>query len=371
MKILLMGDASNYHYTLACGLRQMGHDVTIASAGSRWMNTSRDIDISRRDGRIGGALLWIKLNTVLPGKLKGYDIVQIHNPIFIEQKPNRVKTIFNRLKRDNGSVFLTMLGTDSPYVDMCLSDDSPLRYNEFAVGGCPTPYSVKHSDIVEAWQQPLLSDHCKYIYDNIDGAVSALYEYHLAGLRIIPSQKLAYAGIPIDISSIPYADFQHEGKLRIMVACHKGRESEKGIDRILPVVKQLVADYPEKSILDVVQNVPFDEFRQRLQYADVVVDQLYSYTPATSALMAMAAGKIVVSGAEPEYYKFLGEDNLHPIINANPMNIDKLYSDLERVVNDNALRENLSVQGRQFVGKYNDMMTVAARFTDFWERNIR
>lgn len=371
MRILLLGDASNYHYTLACGLRQMGHDVTIASAGSRWMNTSRDIDISRRDGRIGGALLWLKLNTVLAGKLKGYDIVHIHNPIFLEQKPKRVKAIFDRIKRDNGSVFLTMLGTDSPYVEMCLRSGSPLRYNEFTVGGCPTPYSMSHADIVQAWQQPLLSDHCKYVYDNIDGAVSALYEYHLAGLRILPLHKLAYAGIPIDVSSIPYTNLQHEGKLRIMVACHKGRESEKGIDRILPVIKQLVADYPEKAILDIVQNVPFNEFRQRLQKADVVVDQLYSYTPATSALMAMAAGKFVISGAEPEYYKFLKEDRLHPIINANPMDIKELYSDLERVIFDDTLRRNLSLQGRQFVEKHNDMMVVAARFTDFWERSIR
>lgn len=366
-----MGDASNYHYTLACGLRQMGHNVTVASAGSRWMNTLRDIDLSRRKGKIGGGLLWLKLNTVLAGKLKGYDVVQIHNPVFLDQMPKRVRAIFDKLKRDNGNVFLTLLGTDSPYVEMCLSDNSPLRYNEFTVDGNPTPYSVNHRDILDAWRQPLLTDHCNYIYDRIDGAVSALYEYHLAGLRVLPAHRLEYAGIPISLSEIPYANSLHNGPLRIVVACHKGREDEKGIDRILPIVRQVVDDNPGRACIDIVQNVPFNEFRHRLQSADIVVDQLYSYTPATSALMAMAAGKIVISGAEPEYYDFLGEDILHPIINANPMNMDGLYRDLERVIRDDDWREELSSQGRQFVEKHNDMRVVAARFVDFWERSMR
>ncbi len=48
MKILLLGDASNYHATLAHALRLEGHDVTLASSGSGWMRTHRDIDISRK-----------------------------------------------------------------------------------------------------------------------------------------------------------------------------------------------------------------------------------------------------------------------------------------------------------------------------------
>ena len=47
MKILLLGDASNYHVALAKGLRTLGHDVTVASNGSKWMKTPRDIDLYR------------------------------------------------------------------------------------------------------------------------------------------------------------------------------------------------------------------------------------------------------------------------------------------------------------------------------------
>ena len=47
MKILLIGDASNYHACLGDALRRLGHDVTVASSGSRWMHTHRDIDLAR------------------------------------------------------------------------------------------------------------------------------------------------------------------------------------------------------------------------------------------------------------------------------------------------------------------------------------
>ncbi|MBR3451702.1 MAG: glycosyltransferase family 1 protein, partial [Muribaculaceae bacterium] len=53
MRILFVGDASNLHNCLARQLRLMGHDAVVASNGSRWMDTSRDIDLSRRPGRLG------------------------------------------------------------------------------------------------------------------------------------------------------------------------------------------------------------------------------------------------------------------------------------------------------------------------------
>ncbi|MEE1338450.1 MAG: glycosyltransferase family 1 protein, partial [Muribaculaceae bacterium] len=44
MKILLVGEYSNVHWTLAKGLRELGHTVTVASNGDFWKNYPRDID---------------------------------------------------------------------------------------------------------------------------------------------------------------------------------------------------------------------------------------------------------------------------------------------------------------------------------------
>ena len=70
MKILLVGDYSNYHRALSLALRRMGHEVTVASDGSRWMDTARDLDTSRPfRNKVGGLLLWVKLNTLLWSQL--------------------------------------------------------------------------------------------------------------------------------------------------------------------------------------------------------------------------------------------------------------------------------------------------------------
>ena len=45
MKILLLGEYSNVHATLAEGLRMLGHDVTVASNGDFWKNYPRDISL--------------------------------------------------------------------------------------------------------------------------------------------------------------------------------------------------------------------------------------------------------------------------------------------------------------------------------------
>ena len=48
MKILLLGEASNLHWTLSEGLRSLGHKVTVISNGSVWMNNNRDINLKRK-----------------------------------------------------------------------------------------------------------------------------------------------------------------------------------------------------------------------------------------------------------------------------------------------------------------------------------
>ena len=63
MKILLIGEYSNVHATLAEGLRAIGHQVTVVSDGDGWKNYPRDIDVSRASGKFGGVSLMVKLYT--------------------------------------------------------------------------------------------------------------------------------------------------------------------------------------------------------------------------------------------------------------------------------------------------------------------
>lgn len=367
MKILFLGDASNYHRTLANALVRMGHEVTVASNGSYWMNTKRDIDISRPcKGKLGGALLWLKLNTSLRNCFKGYDVVHISNPTFLDLRPHRIREIFDKLKQDNGKVFLSALGTDSYFVEMCCQPNSPLRYSEWQIESKPGPIIHKKAE----WLQPTLKDHCKYIYDNIDGVVTALYEYDQSVKRILPAEMVAYGGIPIDTKAIipQYIDNTPE-KVTLFLGRHSYRQGEKGTDRIEQVAKAVVAKYPDRCRLDIVENLPYDEYLTRLHNAHVVMDQLYSYTPATNALLAMAIGLNTLSGGEKEYYDFIGENKLQPIINAIPDD-EILFKTLEDVILHPETIITRSKEGREFVVKHNDSEVVAKRFVDFWHQKI-
>ena len=84
MRILFAGDASNMHNALAHELRKMGHEATVASDGSRWMDTHRDIDLSRQPGFMGTLRYLLDIKRALP-QMTGYDVVEIASPIFLRR----------------------------------------------------------------------------------------------------------------------------------------------------------------------------------------------------------------------------------------------------------------------------------------------
>lgn len=47
MRILLLGEYSGLHWSLAAGLRALGHEVCVASDGCGWKNYPRDIALDR------------------------------------------------------------------------------------------------------------------------------------------------------------------------------------------------------------------------------------------------------------------------------------------------------------------------------------
>ncbi len=366
LKILLLGDYSNCHRTLATGLRKLGCDVTVASDGTSWMHTERDVDITRRPGKIGGLLHYICMDRLLNNRLSGFDIVSVNDPNFTSLKPKRLKSLFNILKKHNGSVFYTAMSTDLAYLDMVSAKDSPLRYSEWFVDGEPSRMFLSNPSEWELWHGKALADYQQYFFDQIDGAVSVLYEYQLGIERRLGKHKTTYGGIPIDTGLFqPVILPENIDKVRFFLGRDRNRKLMKGSDILEDAAKKAIAAYPDKAELTIVENVPFNEFIRLLKNAHVVLDQIYSYTPATTALMAMACGLNVVSGAEPEYYDFINENGNRPIINA-PTDPEELTSILENIIVN---RDRIAERGRQsrkFVVKHNDSTTVAHRYLDFW-----
>lgn len=372
MKVLLLGDASNYHATLAAGLRAIGHDVTLASDGCSWMQTGRDIDLGRRDGIVGGAMLYAKLLTVLSGRLKGYDVVQLVSPGFVHLKPSRLATLLRRLRRHNGNIYLTALGTDAVTVRNLAGPSPALPYSEWQLRGSLTPWARSAASELVQWRDEGLNRYTDTFYDTVDGAVTALYEYHRILEAELPGLPVAYGGIPVDTAALPAPELHPSGdRVKILFAAHKGREAEKGADILLPLLRRLEREHGGDVEILTPPNMPFGAFVETLSRADMVCDQLYAFTPATTALMAMAMGVVPISGGEEDFYRFIGESSARPIFNPDPLDIEGTYSRLAALVTDRAALRRMSAEAPAFVRRHNDVVTVARRFESFWNAQNR
>lgn len=372
LKILLLGDASNCHVSLAKGLRRLGHDVTVISEGSGWQRTARDIDISRPvGGKLGGALFYGRMRWLMRRELSGYDVVSIHNPNFLSLKPHRIMPVFDRLFDDNRGVFLTALGTDVFFIRECLNPDSPLRYNEWRIGDRPGALALARPELLKSWLTPELVDFHRYVYDRVDGITPILYEYDVS---VRSSGKdpeaICHIGLPIDLRELRPVVLPDEiDCVNLFLGRHRDRQAEKGTDLLEQAARVVVDRHPGRARLTIVENRPYAEYLGLLRSAHVLMDQAYSYTPATNALLAMGCALNAVSGGEDDFYDFIGERDNRPVINAQPC-LDGLVETLDDVVTHPEAIRPRGEASRSFVARHNECEIVAQRAVDFWLKRL-
>ena len=175
MRILLLGEYSNVHNTLAKGLRALGHEVTVASDGDSWKDYPRDIDLKRdltsRTGRI--SFLW-RLFRALP-KMRGYDIVQLINPIFFELKAQRIMPFYRYLRRHNKKIVMGAFGMDYYWVSVN-TDIRPLRYSDFNFGDQPRT-DIEAQRFRDEWIGTPKEKLCREIAQDCDAIPAGLQEY--------------------------------------------------------------------------------------------------------------------------------------------------------------------------------------------------
>ena len=362
MKILLIGEYSNVHATLAEGLRALGHHVTVVSDGDGWKNYSRDIDVSRTPGKLGGILLMARLYMLL-SKLRGYDVVQLINPMFFELKAERLFWFYNYLRKHNKKVFLGAFGMDYYWVHEC-TYKKPLRYSDFNFGNQVRTDEAARIE-QDDWLNTAKERLNKMIAENCDGIVTGLYEYQVCYQPHFPdkTQFIPFPIIPID-SINPITSINH---ITIFVGISKNRSAYKGTDIMLKAAEDVAARYIEQVTLKVAEGVPFAQYEKMLNESDVLLDQLYSYTPAMNALLAMSKGIIVVGGGEPENYEIIQETELRPIINVEPT-YESVYQELEKLVLHPERIPELKKQSIEYIKKHHDYVKVAMQYLDFWNR---
>ena len=98
----------------------------------------------------------------------------------------------------------------------------------------------------------------------------------------------------------------------------------------------------------------------------VLLDQLYSYTPAMNGFLAMAKGLILVGGGEEEQYELLGEHELRPIINVQPTEDDVYHQIASRLLSGKEDIHQLQLDSIEYVQRHHDHLQVARQYEKFY-----
>ncbi|WP_165040201.1 glycosyltransferase [Dysgonomonas sp. ZJ709] len=363
MRILLIGEYSRVHLTLAEGLRVLGHEVVVASDGDRFKDYPRDIDLTRKSSGFIDTLLCLVSVFNKFSKFKGYDVVQIINPCFVTLNVRINQYLYKQLKKNNKRVFLGAFGDDSYWVRACLAKNV-FKYSEFFVDGKST--NLQYNQKLESlWINSNREIANNEMAVSSDGIVACLYEYYKS-YEPYYSEKLAYIPLPINTSKIEFQPIDRiPDRINFFIGINKDRSEYKGTDVMDRALIRLARKYPDQVVISRVESVGYDEYQKLMMQAHVVLDQLYSYSPAMNALLAMAQGKVVVGGGEPEMYELLDEDENRPIINVYPTE-DDVFNKLEYVVLNKHKIPDLSQHGRLFVDKHHDFISVARQYLNFW-----
>lgn len=375
MKILLIGEASFLHNTLKKGLVERGHRVLTMSDGNGWHDAPRDIDL-RRDGRwgkLGGLRVVWQLLRHLP-QLCGNDVVQIHNYQFVPLMYRWNTLLLRFLKLTNRRVVKGCFG-DDPQIFRRQAQGVPAYSDTYWSGQLQNAdqHRYRIAEVIEhgaeaSWRK---TTHMA------DALVACLYEYWLDYNEPPYAAKLHYIPLPMECEEmVRWCDGEMvkcvgndapSHPLTILIGLQPKRDFMKGAMKIAAFVEEVARRHPGKVQIKYVEGVPYDEYMHLLAEADVLVDQLYSYTPSMNSLAAMARGTVVIGGGEEEYYEFIGEDTLRPIINVRPdVPDEENIATIERALFTDGMLERMAQESIQFVHKYHDYRLVAKQYEQLY-----
>lgn len=367
MKVLLLGDYSMVHRNLKAGLEKLGHEVTLASNGDGWKKLSgADIPLFpkiktdwewsrlskfawRQQCRI--AMNYVK-RTVKPDS---YDVIQaISGRIFHLDNNGE---LFSCIVAENPNLFCTLAGED-PFVLQAWKngafrkspfDDNPELVSRFEDD------TDKKKMLNEGYRRALRFSKGLIPIDPYENEIP---------YQAFPNLRSCIT-YPLDCESIRYEDNRiRNGKLVIYHGIN--RETDKGSAYICEAMRKLQEKYPNDVECIVTKRIPYDEYVAILQKCNVFVDQCKSYFYGMSGAIAMAQGKIVFSGREPEAVKITSAEEC-PVFSIMP-ETKQILSKFEELLDRKAEIRSLGLQGRKYVEKYHDSEKIAGMYLSEWSR---
>lgn len=352
MKILLLGDYSALHKNLKEGLIELGHEALLASHGDGWKEIPRDIDLSAGKSRIYNKIYrrlipFLKLN-----KLSGHHVVQLINP-FVFYERYFPSTMFLRLVLGlNEKAFMLGAGDDAFFWRYARKSLDYGPFDDFL------EYDLKSKEFYLQTEKALLYN--KQIVELVRGIIPIMYEYEVAYSDC--DKRITTIPIPVNTNTVNYLPNNPQKKLTIFHGLN--RYGFKGTRHVEEAFTILSKKYPNDLELIIDGNMPLNEYIEVMQRTNVVIDQLNSYSLGVNGVMALAMGKIVMGGAEPESLRALGIEQ-SPVINLKP-SAKSIITAVENLLENKSQIEEMGYLSRQFAENVHGHVHIAQRYIDAW-----
>lgn len=349
MKVLLLGEFSGFYKYLKDGLLTNGIDVKWYASGDGFKQIQgMDGDIAGHTGiKIIDKILY---PFFLVRQFKGYDVVQIVNPLIFSPRINArlIKTI----RKKNKLLVVSAVGTD--YSVYAYQHRDIKEYGYYLLDDCDD-YDIYYQE------------KCRYTrdYESVirycDAIIPGSYEYALAYKN--HPKVLPIIRYPINFDTIEYRENIVDDKVIFFHGLN--REKFKGTKYIREAMEELKEKYPDDVEIIIDGRMPFDKYLEVMQKANVIVDQCKSYGTGINALIAMAQGKVVLSGAEKGAIDADITDEC-PVWNIKP-DKNQIFSVMEQVLLKRKEITEWGKKSREYIEKYYSYKETARLYKKTWE----
>ena len=355
MKILLLGEFSSLHKYLKEGLIAIGiEQVYIASTGDSWKKIGGSdfaIPTYNHDGLVK-YLLYLRRLTKFIKELKNYDVIQVITTGFFPRLLG--KKLFRILKKNNKKIVFVSAGAS--YHNYLTYKDHILEYNPHMLfDEKDILYNHKNFAIKKKINDEI------YITKNAYEIIPSLWEYKLGYENFNVTKCVPF---PINYNELKYEE--NIVKEKIVFFHGLNNEKAKGTKFIRAAFERLSKNYPNDVECIIDGKMPFDEYVKLLKRTNVVVDQCCAYGYGINACIAMAQGKVVVSGCRKETLNAFGLDDT-PMILAKP-DVDYLYHQFEWIIKNRDKISEIGEKSRKYIETIHNYKNIAKEYYDLWNK---
>lgn len=375
MRILLVGEYSNFHNSVKEGLVALGHQVFIVSDND-FKNYPVDLNIRARYTTDNWLLNKIRQVIFRLSKvdiahyevawnfwknrkqLTGFDVIQLINEYPLQSPPHLEAKLLDYLFQNNGKAFL--ISTSDDY--LCVKAMLQGKYRYSVLTPCESYPKATHCAFTLKYKRPVFERLHQFVYQNIHAVVASDMDYYV-GLLGHPQ----FDGLmpnAINTSKLPFTPLKIMDKVIIFHGINEANYYKKGnyiFEQALEIVQQTHRDRIE---IITTRSVPYAEYMEKYNRAHIVLDQVFSYDQGYNALEAMAKGKVVFTGAEKEFIEYY-QLTQTVCVNALP-NAQAIAAELIKLIENPAELVEIGKRARAFVEKEHDHLKIAQRYLDWW-----